>query len=97
MRKIAMLAPTLLAACSTAPAEPMVHGETPGHTCLTEGTDRFIGQPGTSETGAAILKASNAAVLRWAPPGAMLTMDYSANRVTVTLGPDTKITQIKCG
>jgi hypothetical protein len=97
MRKIAMLAPALLAACSTAPAEPIVHGATPGHICQTEGTDRFIGQPGTSESGAAILKASNAAVLRWAPPGAMLTMDYSAARVTVTLGPDNEITQIKCG
>jgi hypothetical protein len=97
MRKIAMLAPALLAACSTAPAEPIVRGATPGHTCQTEGADRFIGQPGTSESGAAILKASNAAVLRWAPPGAMLTMDYSAARVTVTLGPDTKITQIRCG
>jgi hypothetical protein len=79
------------------PAEPVVHGETPGHTCQTEGTDRFIGQPGTSETGAVILKVSHAAVLRWAPPGIMLTMDFSANRVTVYLGADYKITQIKCG
>jgi hypothetical protein len=97
MRKIALLSPVLLAACSTAPAEPIIHGETPGRTCQTEGTDRFIGQPGTSETGAAILKASHAAVLRWAPPGYMLTMDYRADRVTVHLGPDYKITQIKCG
>jgi hypothetical protein len=97
MRRIAMLAPALLAACSTAPAQPIPHRETPGHTCRTEGTDRFIGQPGTSETGAAILKASNAAVVRWAPPGAMLTMDYRADRVTVSLGPDRKITRIRCG
>jgi len=97
MRKIAMLAPALLAACSTAPAEPIVHGATSGHTCQTEGTDRFTGLPGTSETGVAILKASNAAVLRWAPPGTMLTMDYRADRVTVSLGPDYKITRIKCG
>lgn len=79
------------------PAEPIVHGETPGHVCQTEGTDPFIGQPGTSETGAAILRVSHAAALRWAPPGTMLTMDFSANRVTVYLGADYKITQIKCG
>jgi hypothetical protein len=97
MRNIALLGPALLAACSTAPAQPIVHGETPGHACQTEGTDRFIGQPGTSETGAAILKASNGAVLRWAPPGYMLTMDYRADRATVYLGPDYKITRIKCG
>jgi hypothetical protein len=75
----------------------MVHGETPGHTCQTEGTDQFIGQPGTSETGAAILKSSHAVVLRWAPLGYMLTMDFSADRVTVYLGAEYKITQIKCG
>jgi hypothetical protein len=96
-RRIALLAPALLAACPAAPAEPIVHGATPGHTYQAEGTDRFIGRPGTSKTGAAILKASNAAVLRWTPPGTMLTMDYRSDRVTVSLGPDTRITRIKCG
>lgn len=96
MHKLAILVPVLLATCTTAPATP-IHGETPGHTCRTGGTDQFIGQPGNSETGAAILNVSRAAVLRWAPPGTMLTMDYRADRVTVHLGPDYKITQIKCG
>jgi hypothetical protein len=36
-------------------------------------------------------------VLRWAPVGVMLTMDYREDRVTVHLGPDRKITVIKCG
>jgi hypothetical protein len=97
MRRIALLAPALLSACSTAPAEPIVHGETPGHTCNASGTEQFIGQAGTSETGAAIKRATRAAVLRWAPPGSMLTMDYSADRVTVYLGPDNKVTKISCG
>lgn len=97
MRNIALLAPALLAACSTVAARPVVHGETPGHTCQTEGTSRFIGQAGNSDTGAAILKVSHAAVLRWAPPGYMLTMDYRADRVTVHLGSDYTITEIKCG
>ena len=97
MRKILALAPALLAACSTAPAAPIVHGETPGHTCVAEGTGQFIGQPGNSQTGAAILRATHAAVLRWAPPGYMLTMDFRADRVTVYLGPDRKITKINCG
>jgi Peptidase inhibitor I78 family len=97
MRKIALIAPALLCACSTAPAAPIIHGETPGHTCQTTGTDRFIGHAGTGETGAAVKRASHAAVVRWAPPGYMLTMDYRADRVTVYLGPDSKITQIKCG
>lgn len=97
MLSVARLAPALLFACSTAPAEPRVHGETPGHTCSAAGTDRFLGQAGTSETGAAIKRATHAAVLRWAPPGYMLTMDFRADRVTVKLDESHKITGINCG
>ena len=97
MRNVTLLAPALLAACATAPAEPVVHGETPGHICDAAGTDRFIGQAGTSESGAAILRATNAAVLRWAPPGYMMTMDFRTDRVTVRLDESRKITKISCG
>jgi hypothetical protein len=96
MRKLILLAPTLLAACATAPAATPVHGETPGHTCTATATDQFIGQPRSGATGAAIKRATHAAVLRWAPPGVMLTMDFRADRATVYLGPDNKVTQIKC-
>jgi hypothetical protein len=95
MRSAALAVLLLMSGC--APAEPPVHGETPGHTCETAGTERFIGQPGNSETGAAIKRISHAAVLRWAPPGVMLTMDFRADRVTVHLGPDQRITKITCG
>ena len=107
MRKLLLLAPTLLAACANgAPAEiadaslptsTPIHGVTPGHKCRTTGTDRFIGQARTSRTGSAIKHATRAAVLRWAPPGTMLTMDYREDRVTVYLGPDRKITKVNCG
>jgi hypothetical protein len=105
MRKILLLAPALLSACaanappadSPGPPRPTpVHGETPGHTCSTAGTDRFIGLRATSDTGAEIMRATKAAVLRWAPPGYVLTMDFRADRVTVYLGPDYKVTEIKC-
>jgi hypothetical protein len=36
-------------------------------------------------------------VLRWAPPGYMMTMDYREDRVTVYLGEDRRITKINCG
>ena len=97
MRKITLFAPALVAACSTAPAAPVVHGETPGHTCQEAGTDALIGRMRTDETEAAIKHATNAAVLRWAPPNVMLTMDYRADRATAWLGPDSKITKIRCG
>lgn len=99
MRKLLLLAPSLLAACSTAPAAAPypVHGETPGHRCTTAGTERFVGQTANKEIAAEIMRVSKAAVLRWAPPGVMLTMDFRADRVTIHLGPDRKITDIKCG
>jgi hypothetical protein len=106
MRKIWLVTPFLLTACSTSPSPQdspgpprptPIHGVTPGHKCDASGTDKFIGQEGTSDTGAAIQRATKAAVLRWAPPGYMLTMDYSENRVTIYLGPDRKVTKITCG
>ena len=97
MRKLLMLTPALVAACSTAPAQPVMHGTVPGRICNAAGTESFIGQEGTSESGAAIMRATNSAILRWAPPGYMLTMDYSASRVTVRLDSTRKITAINCG
>lgn len=97
MRRLAIAAAVLMSGCSTAPAAPVIHGETPGHTCDAAGMESFVGKQGTSETGAAIKRATHAAVLRWAPPGVMLTMDYRADRVTVWLGPDKAITKIRCG
>jgi hypothetical protein len=106
MRRIFLVAPAVLAACAAnsppqdgpGPPQPIpIHGVTPGHKCRTAGTAQLIGKPGTSRTGAAIKRATRAAVLRWAPPGYMLTMDYREDRVTVHLGPDYKVTEIKCG
>ena len=95
MRRALTVISLPLAACST--TQTPVRGDTPGHQCKAEGTEQFVGQPGTSETGAAIMRASNAGALRWAPPGVMLTMDFREDRVTVWLDPAGKIMQIRCG
>ena len=97
MRKMLLVLPVMLSACSTAPAEPVVHGETPGHICKEDGTAQFVGQTRNDAVGAEIKRVSNAAVLRWAPPGVMLTMDFRADRVTVWLDPANKITKVRCG
>jgi hypothetical protein len=92
MPKAAFLFPLLLlAACSTTKAAM------PARACSPGASKSFVGQPGTSETGAAILRATHSAVIRWAPPGGVLTMDFRIDRVTVRLGPDGKITGINCG
>ena len=89
MRRLLRATPALLAACATTTPQSL--------TCESSGAQQFVGQPGTSETGAAILRATNSSVLRWAPPGVMLTMDFSPSRVTVRLGSDGKVTAINCG
>jgi hypothetical protein len=95
MRNVGLFAPFLLAAC--APAETPIHGQVPGYTCDAAGTDQFIGQPATEETGAAIMRVSHSASLRWVRPGMMVTMEFSPSRVTVRIGPDGKISAINCG
>jgi hypothetical protein len=98
MRKLTWLCPILLAGCATAqPSEIPVRGEVPGRTCNAVGSEHFIGQPATSETGAAILHATHSATLRWALPGYMMTMEFSPSRVTVRLDPAHKIVSINCG
>ena len=97
MRSILFVAVTGLSACASVPPESNAHGTVPGRICSAADSGSFIGQPGTSETGAAIISATHSANLRWAPPGYMLTMDFSASRVTVRLGPDYKVTAINCG
>ena len=97
MRKVILFTPALLAACATAPAQPVIHGETPGHTCVEGAADSYVGKIRSNAVGKAIQAATRAAVLRWAPPNVMLTMDYRADRVTVWLDEANKITKLRCG
>lgn len=97
MPRIALVSPLLLAACASAPRELPVHGETAGHKCDNRQVAPLIGQPGTNETGAAIMKATNAGTLRWAWPNSALTMDFRSDRATVTLSSDGKVSKIDCG
>jgi hypothetical protein len=99
MHKLVLLSPFMLVACATAPApQPIpIHGETAGHVCRDADTAQFIGQQVSEQTGAAIQQATNAAILRWAAPGMMLTMDFRGDRVTVWYTPDRKITKVHCG
>jgi Peptidase inhibitor I78 family len=103
MPKLALLVAVVSMVCASnsAFAQPVqrtpIHGETSGHTCRTNGTSRFVGKPATNMVGAAIKDVTRAAVLRWALPGTMLTMDFRADRVTVYIDDQKKITKINCG
>ena len=85
-----------LAGCgaSEGPATPPAAAEGP---CRNEGLDGFVGQKASAETGAALLKASGARTLRWGGPGMAMTMDYRADRLTVSYDERMTIVSARCG
>jgi Peptidase inhibitor I78 family len=99
MRKLLLCAPVLLVACAnqgsrTVPIESVY----PGSKCTPSvGLDSFKGQPASTELAARIMTASRAHKLRWAPFGAMITMDYSDERVTVRLDQQNRVLSATCG
>jgi len=69
MRKIILVAPALLVACATAPAAPVVvHGETPGHTCVEGAADSYVGKARSNAVGKAIQAATRAESFAGRPP-----------------------------
>lgn len=95
---LAVLTALPLAACTTANAD----GEAPpappaGGGCDAAPAQYHIGHDATAQMGAAILKDSGAATLRWGPPNSVWTMEYRADRVNVKYDENSKITEITCG
>jgi hypothetical protein len=84
-----------LAAC-TVSERPATPAAAEG-TCRHEGLDSFVGQKASAGTGAALLKASGARTLRWGGPGMAMTMDFRADRLTVSYDEAMVITSARCG
>ena len=92
-----------LAACSTQPAPAPspgdttpVHGVTPGHKCDNSNIQQFVGRQRSADLEAEMLRVSNAAFVRWAPFGTMVTMDFRSDRLTVFLDANDKVERISC-
>jgi hypothetical protein len=88
-----------LAACSTMdggadPASPSPPAEA---ACNGDAGQSFVGQTASAETGAALLRATGARTLRWVAPGMAVTMDYRADRLTVSYDAAYKIERVSCG
>jgi hypothetical protein len=43
------------------------------------------------------MRKSGAHVLRWVPNGSVVTMEFSADRVTIYLDANNKIERVSCG
>jgi hypothetical protein len=99
MRRLVTLAPLVLVACSTVPAEG---AQAPtrsdaGHVCRDEGLSSFVGRERSSEVGAELLRRSGAKILRWVPKGSMITMEFREDRLTVYLDASNRIERVNCG
>ena len=65
--------------------------------CNSEAGQELIGQKASAETGKRLLRVTGTRQLRWAPPDAVLTMDYRADRLTVGYDEDMIIRRVSCG
>lgn len=98
MRTIALAMFLPLVACAgtggsgPAASSPMTEGP-----CRNDGLDRFVGQKATADLGAEMLRASGATMLRWGAPGMAMTMDFRADRLTVSYDADMMVTSARCG
>ena len=92
MRFLAALPLILMIACAPSP----VAGQPTG-ACRSEGLGQFIGRLATRELGHELMLASRARVIRWVPLGGVVTMDFSAERLTVQLDGVNRVRSLSFG
>jgi hypothetical protein len=93
---LAALSAIPLAACMVTPSGQPGTGEPMG-SCSNEGMDRFNGQPASQDLGAQMLRQSGARSIRWVPKGSVITMEFSADRLTVLLDGSNRVESARCG
>ena len=93
---LAALSAIPLAACMVTPSGQPGAGDPVG-SCRNEGLSQFIGQPASQDLGARMLRESGARILRWVPKGGIITMEFSADRLTVSLDGSNRVETARCG
>lgn len=94
----ALAGATALTACApagapeTAPAPPMVEAD-----CGAASLGSYIGTPGSDAALAAIRSWRGDKPVRVLTPGAMMTMDYRADRLNIELDDKGVIAAVRCG
>lgn len=88
-----VVAALALSACATTGGSEAPIGE---GACKADAGQRFVGQKATAETGDALIKATGAKRLRWVPPRSAVTMDFQADRLTVSYDDNMVIERVSC-
>lgn len=86
-----------LAGCGGATVDPADLPAMPAGQCNADAAQTLVGQKATAEAGADLLRLTGARGLRWVPPRSAVTMDYRADRLTVSYDDDYTIVRISCG
>ena len=94
-RLLALLA-TALAGCATTGSAPSLAGPS-GSACNDSGLTPYIGQPYSDALGAEMRSKSGAQSLRKVGYGEVVTMEFNANRLTVSLDEQNKVATARCG
>ncbi|HKX92380.1 MAG TPA: I78 family peptidase inhibitor [Sphingomicrobium sp.] len=99
MHKMLFVVPMMLTACAAEGRQRVpIDSVYPGSKCTPSGAlDTFKGETASTELAARIMMASRARTLRWVPFGAMVTMEYNENRVTVRLDQQNRVISATCG
>jgi len=87
----------LLAGCATTADGGEMPVREPGGECEASGVQSMVGQRATAELGTRLLRETGATTLRWVPPNTAVTMDFRADRLTVSYDAQMMIERISCG
>jgi len=82
-----------LPACATTPAE----GAPESATCDAAAARALVGRTTTEALVTEAQRLTGARRVRSIRPGMMVTMDYSADRLNIHIGPDDKVERFACG
>lgn len=85
-----------LSACATTASDAPAGPTSQVNRCQAAPGQAFIGQTASTQTGAAMLRATNAAEIRWVPPRTMVTMEFKYGRLTVGYDDAMTIASVAC-
>lgn len=96
MRALALLMPmTALLGCAAAPKETVAAEPNVG--CNAAPAQALLGEAESEAIAKKAQQLSGAKTVRWLRPGQIVTMEYRADRLSLVLDKENKISAIRCG
>lgn len=88
-----------LSACATSGeyVAPPLGSDTDAVMCDAAPAQSHIGHKATAASGAELMRITRSQTLRWVPPRTAVTMDFRADRLTVSYDDNMIIERISCG